>query len=305
MRPSAEAARLCRHFHAVVAHALECSVEIVDAETQVIDDAATGRDKPAASILHRIDDHADVIGGDERCRRDLHVAVNAFLRSRKTAEAELLRVPRARRRRIGAEHVHVPEIVMARSVQLDQHMIRAVDVGVEERAIAADHIADVGDRRGEARALGELLLIRRLHVLRAPADVPDAREQLARRRRVDFGEQQPGVAGPDCVAEAGERFFTRLESARVELDRRRRIGCVQMHVMEVSLRIRTERQREQQQRNGDIPHCRGQRNEECPHFSSRSRAPSRMRRSDARRRHRDTRASPSPADRPGCRCASR
>ena len=41
-----QAARLCCDFHAVGAHARECSVEIVDAETQVIDDAAARRTSP-------------------------------------------------------------------------------------------------------------------------------------------------------------------------------------------------------------------------------------------------------------------
>ena len=44
-----EAARLGSYFHAVVAHAREGSVEVVDAEAEVIDDAAARRDERAAA----------------------------------------------------------------------------------------------------------------------------------------------------------------------------------------------------------------------------------------------------------------
>src|ERR1043165_6128955 len=94
-----EAAWLCRHLYVVAAQAREGCGEIVYAEAQVIDNAAARRDQRAATVFHRIDDHADVIRGHERSRRDLHVTIDPLLGLRKAAEAELLRIPRARCRR--------------------------------------------------------------------------------------------------------------------------------------------------------------------------------------------------------------
>src|SRR5580658_8829878 len=88
---------------------------------------------------------------------------------------KLFRVPLARGDRICTQQMNVSEVVMVRRVEFDQRSIRTQHIRVKKpagiRRAAAD-VADVGNRRPELGAGVELLLIRRLHILGAPSEVP-------------------------------------------------------------------------------------------------------------------------------------
>src|SRR5688572_1990329 len=103
----------------------------------------------------------------------------------------MLHVPFARRDRIGAEHVYVPEVVMACRVEFDQCVIWAIDVGVEEAARifrSTGHAAYICYGCLKLRTAIELSLVRALHVLCAPTNMPNARDYFRRRWCSNFSE---------------------------------------------------------------------------------------------------------------------
>ena len=149
-------------------------------------------------------------------------------------DAEMLCVPLARRNWIFAEQVQMTEAMMIRGVQFDKTVVWSFDVCVKETtgACAAENVADVRQRGEELRTQLKLFLIRRLHVFRTPPDVPNCRSELPRRRRLHFVEEKPRLLRPHRILiEKRARFA--VELARVELNRRRGIGGVEMQVMKV------------------------------------------------------------------------
>src|SRR5262245_20409587 len=112
--------------------------------------------------------------------------VEAWLARRRSAAAnqpELFDVPFARCNGILAEQMQMAEVVVRSGIQLDELVVRSIDVGKEEDAlrIAAADIADIGDWRCKVSAAIQLLLVGFLHVLRAPAKMPDGGCDLGRR----------------------------------------------------------------------------------------------------------------------------
>src|SRR5262249_1541127 len=165
-------------------------------------------------------------------------AVEARLARRRPAaadQAELLYVPFAGRNGILAEQMQMAEVVVRSGVQLDELVVRSIDVGKEEDTlcVAAADIADIGDRCGKASAAIQLLLARLLQVLRTPAKVPDGRGDLGLRRLTRFVEEHPGFLCPDSVNLAFKTCLLAVEFSGVESNRCRRIGCIEMEVMKV------------------------------------------------------------------------
>src|SRR5689334_10674055 len=134
--------------------------------------------------------------------------------------------------------MNVAEIVMPGRVQLDELMIGTIDVSVEENAgrVSSANVADIRDRSFKPGSAIELLLVSLLHVLCAPADVPDRRSDLRLRRRGDFAEQQPGFLRPYRIQRSGELAALAIELAGVEIDVRFGIGGVEMNVVEMGER---------------------------------------------------------------------
>ena len=129
--------------------------------------------------------------------------------------------------------MQVAEVMMIAGVQLNQRMVGTVDIGVI-KSRAARETADIGDLSLKNRALIELFLIGRFHILSAPADVPDRRDEIRWRRLVHFVEQQPDLARTHGIAPVVLRLLA-FEVAGVKLDSRGGIGGIQMHVIEMNV----------------------------------------------------------------------
>src|SRR5262249_51417019 len=144
--------------------------------------------------------------------------VEARLSRRRPAaadQAELFHVPFAGRNGILAEQMQMAEVVVRSRIQLDELVVRSIDIGEEEDAlrVSPTDIADIGDRRGKARAAIELLLVRLLHIFGAPAKVPDGRGNLGLRGLARLIEEHPGF----------------LRKYRVKLALKPRLFAVELH----------------------------------------------------------------------------
>ena len=127
-------------------------------------------------------------------------------------------------------------MVMRRGVQLDELMIRTIDIGKEEPAggVAAADVTDVGNGGRKLGAAIDLFLIGRLHVFGTPTDVPNGGGNISLRRLAHFVEQQPRLLRPHRVHLAGEARFLAIELGGIEIDSRCRVGSVQMDVVKMS-----------------------------------------------------------------------
>jgi hypothetical protein len=146
----------------------------------------------------------------------------------------MLRIPLACRNRIFTKQVQMTEAMVIGSVQFDKTVVGSFDICVKEATAActAENVADIGQRGKELRPGLDLFLIRGLHIFRTPTEVPDCRRELPRRRRLDFVEEKPRLLRPDRILIEKPALFA-IEFARVELNRARGIGCVEMQVMKV------------------------------------------------------------------------
>src|SRR5262245_40463864 len=129
------------------------------------------------------------------------------------------------------------EAMIGGRVDLDKSLVWAFDIGVKKpawRRVSADDVADVRQGREELRASRNVLFVGRLHVLGAPAEMPDGRSQFPGRRLVDFIKQQPGFLRPDGVEHSGELRLLAIELRCVEIDRAFRVESVQVQVMKMS-----------------------------------------------------------------------
>src|SRR5262249_18012460 len=137
---------------------------------------------------------------------------------------EVLCIPFTRRNRIFTEQVQMTEAMVIGSVQFDETVVRSFDIRVKEttRARTTENVADIGQRGKELRSRLDLFLIRGLHIFRTPAEVPDCRSELPRRRRLHFVEEKPRLLRPDRILIEKLALFA-IELACVELNRRRGI----------------------------------------------------------------------------------
>src|SRR6266852_1291774 len=247
--PACEGARPVGHFDAVFLQTFQRLLKAVHAESDVVGHVALGGFEVGAvlpelgpfllGILHGENDEVDVVHHQRHCRANLVTPVEArFAGGRPSAAAdqpEFFDIPFAGRDGVLAQQMDVAEVVMIGRVQLDQLVVRPVHVSKKEDplGIAAANVADVRDWRGELCAAVELLLVSLLHVLRAPADVPDGRGDLRLRRRAGLVEQKPRLLRPHGITEPWKFYFLAIEFAGVKLDGRCRISGVQMDVVEV------------------------------------------------------------------------
>ena len=193
-------------------------------------------------VLNRVDDDIHVIYRERSTRCNLVIPIEPRLaRAVSQSYPDMLCIPLARRNRVFTEQVQVTEAMVIGSVQFDETVVGSFDICVKEAtgACTAENVADIGQRGKELSPRLDLFLIRRLHIFRTPAEVPDCRSELPRRRRFHFVEEQPRLLCPDCLLIEKLALFA-IELARVELNRPSRISCVEMQVMKVygGLRLR-------------------------------------------------------------------
>ena len=170
-------------------------------------------------VLDRIDDDIDVVHHQRSTRSNLVISIDPRLAcGASQCDAEMVCVPLTRSNRVFTEQVQMTEAMMAGSVQFDETVVRSFDVRVKETtgARTAENVADVSQRREELRTRLELFLIRRLHVFRAPAEVPNCRSELPRRRLLHFVEEEPRLLCPYCILTEKLTLFA-VELACVEL----------------------------------------------------------------------------------------
>ena len=130
------------------------------------------------------------------------------------------------------------ETMVISSVQFDETVVGSFDICVKEATGAgtAENVADIGQRSKELGPQLDLFLIRGLHIFRAPAEVPDCRSELPRRGGLHFVEEKPRLLRPDCILIEKRALFA-IELARIKLNRRQRVGRIEMQVMKVCGRL--------------------------------------------------------------------
>src|ERR1700722_20856243 len=102
-------------------------------------------------VFYRKNDDVDVIHLQRRNRFHMDTAVDAWLaRPDVSCHSKVFVVPFPGGDRVFTQQVYVSEAMMSRGVQLDQSVVRSIDIGVEEASgRLANQVADIGNWRLE------------------------------------------------------------------------------------------------------------------------------------------------------------